>query len=139
MFFVLYAFQTYCIRQSCPIALLVRRKSSEMSSTMKSRLEAFEAAREEVEENTRKQRLIEPEPGTYTRGQNQSRMLSTDYFWNFPDEKFREKLKNFQRISSRGELTEGKPDKGQAKAPPPPPLKYSQLIAVRIVLLYRVD
>ena len=47
-----------------------------------------------------------------------------------PDGQFREKLKNFQKISSQNDLKELKPAKGSIK--PPPPLSYSKLIDVSI-------
>ena len=81
----------------------VRRKSSEMSSTMKSRLEAFEREAEAEKERLRKASSVSVE---------------------VQDEKFREKLNNFQKISSQTDL------KVIREPGPPPPLSYSKLIEV---------
>ena len=85
----------------------VRRKSSEMSITMKSRLEAFE--REKQQQQMEDRRSTEPEP----------------------DKQFGEKLKNFQKISSQSDLKQKELAKGPTK--PPPPLSYSQLIDVSVI------
>ncbi len=81
----------------------VRRKSSEMSSTMKSRLEAFELQRQQEAQS---RRSTEPEP----------------------DGMFKEKLKNFQKISSQSDLKQKELAKGPTK--PPPKMSYSKLIDV---------
>ena len=94
-----------------------RRKSSEMSSSMKSRLEAFE--RQEEERRKEKARLEELDEH---------------------EERFKEKLKTFQKISSQTDLNSvsGNGSGGDTKGfkrdeskKPPPPLSYSQLIEVR--------
>ena len=94
-----------------------RRKSSEMSSTMKSRLEAFERARkEEEEERERAKRAVELENNEHVGH-------------------FREKLKNFQKISSQTDLGVSSGDQRarssvSSERKPPPPLSYSKLIEV---------
>ena len=94
----------------------MRRKSSELSSTMKSRLEAFERAKAEAEAEAEEER---------------KRSTSVQPPTSDHDEKFREKLKNFQKISSQTDLNARNAFNKAENKKPPPPLSYSKLIEVR--------
>ena len=78
---------------------------------MKSRLEAFQA---ESTESFERKTSVEAPPEH--------------------EKVFKEKLKNFQKISSQSDLNEPVLAKGSTK--PPPPLSYSKLIDVRIKLFH---
>jgi len=88
-----------------------RRKSSEVSASMKIRLEAFEDRRkmESLSDEARAKEKFELDEH---------------------EEQFKEKLKTFQKISSRGELGSGGKVAGleAEDKKPPPPLKYKDLI-----------
>ena len=88
-----------------------RRKSSEMSTNMKSRLEAFEKAQREEEERERAKKAVELENNEHVGH-------------------FREKLKNFQKISSQTDLgVERARNSVSSDRKPPPPLgkKFTQM------------
>ncbi len=83
---------------------------------MRSRLEAFETGApvrpespEEEEEGQQQQQQADPEGGRF----------------------FKEKLAQFQRISSRGELGEQEQRGRNSQGERPPKLSYSKLIEVR--------
>lgn len=90
-----------------------RKKSSELSKTMRSKLEAFERAQKEEAEQKRQ---IE---------EKRKLELENEHVGHF-----REKLKNFQKISSQSELKNKDGFKSGEKKQPPPPLSYSKLIEV---------
>eukprot|EP00095_Tigriopus_kingsejongensis_P003651 maker-scaffold11_size778918-snap-gene-0.12 protein:Tk03651 transcript:maker-scaffold11_size778918-snap-gene-0.12-mRNA-1 annotation:"inner centromere" len=87
----------------------VRKKSSELSQSMKGKLEAFERAREEEERRMKEEK----------------RKLDLE---NEHVGHFREKLLNFQKISTQTDLQDKGGLKSGEKKLPPPPISYRKLI-----------